>query len=154
MTTKNQKQSGWKKYLMWVAIVFGVIIVYSAIVGDDEGSTDSRNTVGKSSSTLSGTTWDLDFKKDNSFAGRLFLNPDGSAQLTGTASGGNGRWSKKSGYEQGYKWECIQYEQNGGLLIYIRLNDGNLTDDWTMVIDGSSFVRSGQGFKLKARKIN
>jgi hypothetical protein len=29
-------QTGWKKYLMWAAIVIGVIIVYSAIVGDDE----------------------------------------------------------------------------------------------------------------------
>jgi hypothetical protein len=47
MTTKNQKQSDWKKYLKWAAIVVGVIIVFSAIFGgdDEEGTTDSEDKV-------------------------------------------------------------------------------------------------------------
>jgi hypothetical protein len=110
MTTKNQKQSGWKKYLMWVAIVFGVIIVYSAIVGDDEGSSDTNTSKGTGKFGVGkwkATYVHPDFREKTV---ELTLFKDGTAIRVVDGAGANykGYWKKKKTSELDVVYEWIE----------------------------------------------
>jgi hypothetical protein len=94
-------QTGWKKYLMWAAIVIGVIIVYSAIVGDDKGSTVERTYIYEDLAASIYT---------------LVLNEDNTAVLTE-----DGKYRKAS-----YKgsWERLRLKINNAPIIAIRYSNG------------------------------
>jgi hypothetical protein len=134
MTTENQKKSGVKKFLMWVSIVFGVFIVFSAILGDDdeEESSDTNTSIAgsnKSTGKFGVGKWKATYTDlyGNHQVDEITFFQDGTAIIVWNGeTSKSGYWKKENKSEYGVAYEWIEvhgsFSGNFGHSHYVDLN--------------------------------